>query len=58
MEYVAGKTLKELTAPRLADFRGEVSDPIAVGDAWLARCGIDYRDIKPANIMRHERRPK
>ncbi|HMJ25047.1 MAG TPA: protein kinase, partial [Pyrinomonadaceae bacterium] len=53
MEYVEGKTLRELIKEKAVDFQRALDITIQVGQALEAahEAGVIHRDIKPENIM-------
>jgi serine/threonine protein kinase/Tol biopolymer transport system component len=53
MEYVEGKTLRELIREKAVDFQRALDIAIQVGQALQAahEAGVIHRDIKPENIM-------
>ncbi|HMJ25048.1 MAG TPA: serine/threonine-protein kinase, partial [Pyrinomonadaceae bacterium] len=57
MEYVEGKTVRELVNEKAIDFRQALDIALQVGQALQAahEAGVVHRDIKPENIMvRHD----
>jgi dienelactone hydrolase/predicted Ser/Thr protein kinase len=53
MEYLPGRTLKELIAAGGMDWKAALKHATAIADALAAahRAGIIHRDLKPGNIM-------
>ncbi|MGI8787129.1 MAG: serine/threonine-protein kinase [Pyrinomonadaceae bacterium] len=53
MEYVEGKTLRELLREKSIDRSRALKIAIQIADALAAthKCGIVHRDIKPENIL-------